>query len=118
MELFQDFAAALCRPNSTLVTYGYGFGDDHINRIIKDMLTIPSTHLVIISYNDIGAKKTTGALWRSEEASLGGHRKLSLIIGKDIADLPIIVDYFMPKPAIDKASIRMGELIRQRYAER
>ncbi len=54
VELFRDFAAALCRPNSTLVTYGYGFGDDHINRIIKVMLTIPSTHLVIISYNDIG----------------------------------------------------------------
>lgn len=52
VELFRDFAAAICRPNNTLVTYGYGFGDEHINRVIKDMLTIPSTHLVIISYND------------------------------------------------------------------
>jgi len=52
VELFRDFAAATCRPNSTLVTYGYSFGDDHINRIIEDMLTIPSTHLVIISYDD------------------------------------------------------------------
>ena len=24
VELFRDFAAAICRPNSTLVTYGYG----------------------------------------------------------------------------------------------
>lgn len=40
VELFRDFAAALCRPNSTLVTYGYSFGDDHINRVIRDMLTI------------------------------------------------------------------------------
>ena len=31
-ELFRDFAAAICRPNSTLLTYGYGFGDEHINR--------------------------------------------------------------------------------------
>ena len=52
VELFRDFAAAICRPNSTLVTYGYGFGDEHINRVINDMLTIPSTHLVIISYDD------------------------------------------------------------------
>lgn len=44
VELFRDFAAAICRPNNTLVTYGYGFGDEHINRVIKDMLTIPSTH--------------------------------------------------------------------------
>ena len=25
-ELFRDFAAAVCRPGSVLVTYGYGFG--------------------------------------------------------------------------------------------
>ncbi|WP_207953572.1 SIR2 family protein [Vreelandella lionensis] len=34
VELFRDFAAAICRPNSTLVTYGYSFGDEHINRVI------------------------------------------------------------------------------------
>ena len=47
VELFRDFAAAICRPNSTLVCYGYSFGDEHINRVIEDMLTIPSAHLVI-----------------------------------------------------------------------
>lgn len=52
VELFRDFAASICRPNSTLVAYGYGFGDEHINRVIHDMLTIPSTHLVIISFDD------------------------------------------------------------------
>ncbi len=31
-ELFRDFAAAVCRPNSSLVTYGYGFGDDHVTQ--------------------------------------------------------------------------------------
>jgi hypothetical protein len=40
-ELFRDFAAAICRPNSVLVTYGYGFGDDHINRVIKRCLDDP-----------------------------------------------------------------------------
>ena len=38
VELFRDFATAICRPNSTLVTYGYGFGDEHINRVVHDML--------------------------------------------------------------------------------
>ena len=28
VELFRDYAAAVCRPNSVLVTYGYGFGDE------------------------------------------------------------------------------------------
>ena len=53
-ELFRDFATAVCQPNAVLFTYGYGFGDDHINRVVRDMLTIPSTHLVIVSYNDAG----------------------------------------------------------------
>jgi hypothetical protein len=53
-ELFRDFSTAICKPNSSIVTYGYGFGDSHINRIIADMFTIPSTHLVIIAFSDPG----------------------------------------------------------------
>lgn len=109
VELFRDFAAAICRPNSTLVTYGYGFGDEHINRVIKDMLTIPSTHLVIISYNDTG-----GRIMKKYE-EMGRHSQITLIIGENLAELKTLVDYFLPKPSIDKASIRMSELLKQRY---
>ncbi len=128
VELFRDFAAALCRPNCTLVTYGYGFGDDHINRIIKDMLTIPSTHLVIISYNDIGEqaeeKDASGTIIKEHAdgrimrfyRELGRPSQVTMLIGKDIADLKILVDYFMPKPSIDKASMRMSDLLKQRYS--
>ena len=109
VELFRDFATAICRPNSTLITYGYGFGDDHINRVIRDMLTIPSTHLVIISYNDVDGR----IIKKYEE--FGRSSQISLIIGSDIADLKTLVDYFLPKPSIDKATLRMGELLKQRY---
>src|SRR5581483_386396 len=57
-ELFRDFAASICRPNAVIVTYGYGFGDDHINRVLLDMLTIPSTHLAIIAYEADSRVKT------------------------------------------------------------
>jgi hypothetical protein len=109
VELFRDFAAALCRPNSTLVTYGYGFGDDHINRVIRDMLTIPSTHLVIISYDDANERIM------KKYNEFGRHSQISLIIGNGLADLKTLVDYFLPKPSIDRASIRMNELLNQRY---
>src|SRR5690625_3543189 len=56
VELFRDFASSVIRPNSTIVTYGYSFGDDHINRVLNDMLSIPSSHLVIISRSDTGQK--------------------------------------------------------------
>lgn len=110
VELFRDFAAALCRPNSTLVTYGYGFGDDHINRIIRDMLTIPSTHLVVISYDEAGGRIM------EKYKEFGRPSQISLIVGNGVADLKILVDYFLPKPSIDRASIRMSELLKQRYS--
>ena len=105
-ELFRDFAAALCRPNTTLFTYGYGFGDEHINRIIEDMLTIPSTHLVIISRSD-----RYGRMFRFYERFTP---QVTLLIGKQLGDLRTLVDEFLPKPAIDWAMIRMTELLERR----
>ena len=109
VELFRDFAAALCRPNSTLVTYGYSFGDDHINRVIRDMLTIPSTHLVVIDYND-----STGRIL-DKYSTWGRKTQMSLIIGKDISNITDLVDYYLPKPSIDRTSIRMADILRQRF---
>lgn len=108
VELFRDFAAAICQPNNTLVTYGYSFGDEHINRVIEDMLTIPSTHLVIISYNDPMHRiiKTYEATARSAQ--------MTLLIGKDFGGLESLVDYYLPKPAIDRTTIRMANLLRAR----
>lgn len=57
-ELFRDLSATVCRPNAVLLTFGYGFGDSHINRVISDMLSIPSTHLVVASFNDGRALKS------------------------------------------------------------
>lgn len=111
VELFRDFATALCRPNSTLVTYGYSFGDEHINRVIRDMLTIPSTHLVIIDYSD-----SSGRIM-DKYNSWGHQSKMSLIIGKDLANIDDLVNYYLPKPSIDRASIRMADILKQRFSQ-
>jgi len=109
VELFRDFAAALCRPNSTLVTYGYSFGDEHINRVIRDMLTIPSTHLVIISYDD-----PMGRIMDTFK-SLGRNPQITLLIGPALADLTALTQQLLPKSSIDKTTFRMSELLKQRY---
>lgn len=102
-ELFRDFATAICRPNSVVVTFGYGFGDDHINRILKDMLTIPSTHLCIISYD-----KASG---RIEEFLKNINRaQYTLLIGCHFGDLRTLVDNYLPKPAIDRITSRLAEI--------
>ena len=109
VELFRDLAAAVCRPNSTLITYGYSFGDEHINRVIRDMLTVPSTHLVIIAYND-----PLGRIMQTYR-ELGRPSQISLLIGPALADLQILTESFLPKAAIDKTTFRMSELLKQRF---
>jgi hypothetical protein len=106
-ELFRDFSTAICRPNSVLVTYGYGFGDSHINRIIKDMLTIPSTHLVIISY-DLANNRIQNFIERCNES------QLTLLIGKELADIHNLTNYYLPKPAIDRITDRQIKILEKR----
>jgi hypothetical protein len=106
VELFRDLAVAVCRPNSTLVTYGYSFGDEHINRVIRDMLTIPSTHLIVISYDD-----PLGRIMRIFK-EMGRPSQISLMIGPALADLSVLTENYLPKAAIDKATFRMSELLK------
>lgn len=107
-DLFRDFSASLCRPNSSLVTYGYGFGDDHINRVLTDMLSLPSTHLVIISYDDQGDRIRTFI------ESSGRVAQISFLIGPHFASLETLTNYYLPKPAIDTITIRKNDLLERR----
>lgn len=108
VELFRDFAAAVCRPNSTLVTYGYGFGDEHINRVIHDMLTIPSTHLVVISFND-----PIGRILQFYYDS-AHYAQMSVLLGGNLGDITNLSNDYLPKSAIDRTTIRMAELLQHR----
>ncbi len=119
-ELFRDFAAAICRPNSSLVTYGYGFGDDHVNRVIKHMLTIPSTHLVIIAWDQTSPENSDDPANASRQRiidfchAVGKPAQISLLLGKHFGDLETLVENYLPKPAIDQITIRKARLVEQR----
>jgi len=47
-ELFRRFGSAVAQPQSVLFAIGYGFGDEHVNSLIRQALAIPSFTLVII----------------------------------------------------------------------
>ena len=111
-DLFRDLAAATCRPNSVVVTYGYGFGDDHVNRVLSDMLTIPSTHLVIISYDGAAGRLRTFCDRVAREV------QITLLVGPHFGDLTTLVENYLPKPAIDRATWRMMDLLRRRARPR
>ena len=107
-ELFRDFASATCQPNSVVVTYGYGFGDDHINRVLLDMLSIPSAHLVIIIYHV--DDRIEGFISKTRPA------QVSILAGSHFGDLGWLVDEYLPKPALDYITGRMTDLLKNRPA--
>ena len=107
-ELHRDFAGTVCRPNSALVTYGYGFGDDHLNRVIRDMLTLPSTHLVVISYDD-----ASGRIERFLD-SAAKPQQVSMLIGPHFADVKNLTDHYLPRASLDQITFRMAELLERR----
>ncbi len=115
-ELFRDFSSSICQPNSVIITYGYGFGDSHINRVIEDMLTIPSTHLVVIAWDRNYAKE-------GEAVNFGASRdrivyfledknsaQCTLLVGEHFADLKNLVEFYLPKSAIDRLTVKMQKL--------
>ncbi|MEC7262448.1 MAG: SIR2 family protein [Bacteroidota bacterium] len=106
-ELFRDFSSAICRPNSVVVTYGYGFGDTHINRVIEDMLTLPSTHLVIISFDN-----ASGRIQNFYENL--NPAQITLIIGNHLGSLQTLVENYLPKAAIDRIQERLARTLEKR----
>ncbi|MXY53414.1 MAG: fibronectin-binding protein (FBP) [Gammaproteobacteria bacterium] len=106
-ELFRDFSAAVCQPNAVILTYGYGFGDDHINRVLRDMLSIPSTHMVIISYH-------SDCRLRAFLNTAGRDAQVTLLVGPHFGDLNTLVENYLPKPAIDRTTWRMIDLLNRR----
>lgn len=115
-ELFRDFSSAICQPNSVIVTYGYGFGDSHINRVIEDMLTIPSTHLVVIAWDrnyanegepvNFGASRERIVKFLEDKNSA----QCTLLIGEHFGNLKKLVEFYLPKSAIDRLTVKMQRL--------
>ncbi|OOY16488.1 SIR2 family protein [Thioclava sp. DLFJ4-1] len=48
-DLFREFQTRIVREQSVLFTMGYAFGDEHINNIIYQALTIPTFRLIIFA---------------------------------------------------------------------
>ncbi|MCZ7486051.1 SIR2 family protein [Rhizobium rhizogenes] len=51
-DLFREFQTRVVQDQSVLVTCGYSFGDQHINNIIFQALTIPNFRLIIFAAED------------------------------------------------------------------
>lgn len=48
-EIFRHFSSAITQPQSVLITIGYSFGDEHINDLIYQALSISSFTLIVVN---------------------------------------------------------------------
>jgi hypothetical protein len=89
-ELFRHFASAITQSQSTLITYGYSFSDEHINDIIYQALTIPSFTLIVIDF-----KGTLGSpeILRLKELN---DPRIIIIQGEELGTFPTFVETLLP----------------------
>ena len=87
-ELFRRFAGTLVRPQSVLFVIGYGFGDDHVNAIIRQALSVPSFTLVIIDPKPASDFVT--------KLRLQEDRRVWIIEGPTIGKLAGFVEHVLP----------------------
>ena len=88
-EIFRRFAAIIQQPQNVLFTFGYGFGDEHINRVIYNALSISTFHLVIVSFG------WTPKL-REFYSKVKDDSRVSFLIGKYLGDWRNFVYYLLP----------------------
>lgn len=94
-DLFREFQSRVVREQSVLITAGYAFGDEHLNNIIYQALTIPTFRLIIFASPDasgeIGKLRDLGdpRIW-----IIGGDGPTP---GSRAHYFDTIVEHFMPQ---------------------
>jgi hypothetical protein len=109
-DLFREFQSRIVREQSVLFTLGYNFGDEHINNIIYQALTIPTFRLVIFAAPD-------------QDAEIGKLRDLKdpriWLIGGDAPGggkthyFDTFVDKLMPAPPGDRIDTAVRKVVEE-----
>ncbi|WP_284778460.1 SIR2 family protein [Agrobacterium sp. lyk4-40-TYG-31] len=99
-DLFREFQSRVVREQSVLITAGFAFGDEHLNNIIYQALTIPSFRLIVFANPE-----SSGEI--AKLRALSDER--IWIIGGDGPDeknpahyFNVIVEHFMPQRQSDR----------------
>ncbi|MBD9597392.1 SIR2 family protein [Ensifer sp. ENS05] len=108
-DLFREFQSRIVREQSVLITAGYAFGDEHLNNIIYQALTIPTFRLVIFADPD----------QQGEIAKLRALRDPRIwIIGGDGPEegtkahyFDMLVEHFLPQRPSDRIDDAVRKVI-------
>lgn len=98
-DLFRNFKDRLSSTNSVLITLGYSFGDDHINRVIFDSLSVPTFKLIIFGETTTKDKKATNILKLLKDVQ---DPRITVINSEDkIQYFDNFIHKVMPEPLLD-----------------
>ena len=110
-DLFREFQSRIVREQSVLITAGYAFGDEHLNNIIYQALTIPTFRLVIFAAPDTdGEIAKLRALRDPRIWIIGGNGPAE---GTRAHYFDMIVEHFMPQ----RPSDRIDDAVRKVLSE-
>lgn len=110
-DLFREFQSRIVREQSVLITAGYAFGDEHLNNIIYQALTIPTFRLVIFAAPDTeGEIAKLRALRDPRIWIIGGNSPSD---GTRAHYFDMIVEHFMPQ----RPSDRIDDAVRKVLSE-
>jgi len=107
-ELFRRFATAIVRSQSVLFVIGYGFGDEHVNAIIRQALTVPSFTLVIVdpkpdsSFVETLRKQKDRRVWIASGETLGTFKGFTEDLLPDLRDEEILKRVIATQRALAK----------------
>jgi len=114
-DLFREFHAHIVRDQSVLFVLGYSFGDEHINNIIFQALTIPTFRVVAFAAPDSpGVVSQLRALDDPRIWIIGGGGPSD---ARSAHYFDTFVEKFMPEPPGDKVDTAIAKVLHTMMAK-
>jgi len=108
-DLFREFQHRTVRDQSVLFVIGYSFGDEHINNIIFQALTIPTFRLIALCSPDAGGVvERLRALNDPRIWLIGGGGATQARPGHYF---DVFVEHFMPEPPGNKIDTAISKVM-------
>lgn len=108
-DLFREFQKQVVHEQSVLFTIGYSFGDEHINNIIFQALTVPNFRLIAFLPPDAeGVPKKLRELADPRVWMIGGEGHEA---GRRAEYFDTFIEKFMPETPGDKIDSAISKVL-------
>ena len=108
-EMLRRFSEFLARPQTSLIIAGYGFGDEHINRLLRSALLNPTLQIVVYLPEFTALDATEGLPPAVKRLLSLQNPRLTIVGGGADAYLNALAKH-LPEPAIYDEDLKALEM--------